>query len=260
MKKIVLDKTETISDSSVLTKCNFLLDAFSKVKDELATLDNVEYVDTITTESTSSYEKRKILFDIGYANLYLFIHLIAGNNNSFNIGLCKKNDYTDIMSYAVSGATIRFGASGGISTGVLVASVFIVTKDNKLSAIFSDFSTDNPGVNSKIYVLDTDNFGNNFIFVGGNFTSVNELYYDNDDIYAKHTVDATHVNNAIENKVWLSDTTILLNGTLKATTTGLLKICHSSLGTNSGLCGTLIDVEGVKYRKLNYCWWVEDNE
>lgn len=260
MRKIVLDKTETISANTALVKCNFLIDAFSILKDELVKLDNVEYVDIITIESDSSNEKRKMLFDIGYNNIYLFIGLNAGNYNNLNVGLCKKDDYSEVVSYSISnGYTFQCGSATGGYKCVFVASAFMVVNNNKLSAFFISFPTDNLG-SSSFLLLDSDNYGNNFVFIGGASGGTNELYYDNDDTYTKHTVDATHITNGIEGKVWLSNTIIYLNNSLKALTTGLLKICNSTLATNTGLSGTLIDVEGTRYRKLNYCWWVEDNE
>ena len=70
----------------------------------------------------------------------------------------------------------------------------------------------------------------------------------------------THINNYLSTHVWIGNVEIILDSEIQATTTNLLKICSKILSTDIALSGQLIDVDGIKYRKLNYCWWIKDTE
>ena len=260
MRKISLSTTEhrAINDNS--EKLDFMINTVIKPKFDpiFTSLDNVSFLRSETLSATTE----KLIYDIGLENLYFFMQITASTTVSITVGLCDSSTpSTNKISTSLTGLSNTFG--GDTVNGYdfkFTGDMFILSRDNKLISIFSDCTVGNPSSNSYFFILDEDNYGDKFVFYGGMSSSYNQLYYGNDEGLALHTVDANHVNNAKEGQVWVSNTPIFLNNSLKATTTGLLKICNMALGTNSAQCGTLIDVEGVTYRKLNYCWWTEDNE
>lgn len=254
MNRIELDYAQLLSDIANATRLGFLSGIIeNSIKPALIKLDNVTFVEKITDNTTFI---SKFIFNVGLQNILLYYEVVCtGNNNKINIGLCKNDEsYTSI---AVQSMT-SFSYSNTSNFHQFIGTFYFISNNNKLNAIYNSCSAGIPEAMSTYIVLDKDNFGNAFVYCGG--VNLNLLYYDNDENLMQHTIDTTHINNNSAEYVWLANVEIILNNNLKGLTSNLLKICNGILSTNTAQSGQLIDVDGIKYRKLNGSFWFMDND
>lgn len=249
MRKIVLDYAEQLTASANADKLGFLDKIITlKVKPELEALDNVTFIEKITDDANFT---ATFYFDIELENILLFYKILG--TGKVQMGIAKKESKEVIKSYDCAGFSYTVTSNFHLFVGTL----YFIANNNKLNAIYTSLST-GMVTNSTFFALDIDNFGKSFIALGDNSMSA---YYGEDENYAPYTLNNTHINNYLSTHVWLGNVEIISsNSEMQATTTNLLKICSKILSTDIALSGQLIDVDGIKYRKLNYCWWVRDIE
>lgn len=250
MRKIVLDYAEQLAASANADKLGFLDKIITlKVKPELEALDNVTFIEKIADDVNLT---ATFYFDIELENMLLF-YKVLGSNSKVQMGIAKKESKEVIKSYDCAG----FNYTTSSNFHLFIGTLYFIVNDNKLNAIYTSLST-GMVTNSTFFALDVDNFGKSFIALGDNSMSA---YYGEDENYIPYTLNNTHINNYLSTHVWMGNAEIISSSSeIQATTTNLLKICSKILSTDIALSGQLIDVDGIKYRKLNYCWWIKDTE
>lgn len=252
MRKIVLDYAEQLAASANADKLGFLDKIITlKVKPELEALDNVTFIEKITDDAKFT---ATFYFDIELENILLFYKVLGGTSKGqVQMGIAKKESKEVIKSYDCK----DFSYTTNSNFHLFIGTLYFIVNDNKLNAIYTSLST-GMVTNSTFFALDVDNFGKSFIALGDNSMSA---YYGEDENYAPYTLNNVHINNYLSTHVWLGNAEIISSSSeIQATTTNLLKICSKILSTDIALSGQLIDVDGIKYRKLNYCWWIKDTE
>lgn len=256
MRKIVLDYAEQLTASANADKLGFLDKIITlKVKPELEKLDNVTFIEKITDDANFT---ATFYFDIELENILLF-YKVLGGTNKVQMGIAKKESKEVIKSYDCAG----FSYTATSNFHLFVGTLYFIANNNKLNAIYTSLST-GMITSSPFFTLDVDNFGKSFIAYGDSAANIGNavnIYYGEDENYTLYTLNNVHINNYLSTHVWLGNVEIISsNSEMQATTTNLLKICNKILSTDTALSGQLIDVDSIKYRKLNYCWWIRDVE
>lgn len=252
MRKIVLDYSEQLTASANADKLGFLDKIITlKVKPELEKLDNVTFIEKITDDANFT---ATFYFDIELENILLFYKVLGSSNGKIQMGIAKKESKEVIKSYDCK----DFSYTTSSNFHLFIGTMYFIVNNNKLNAIYTFLST-GMVTNSTFFALDIDNFGKSFIAFGDNAMSA---YYGEDENYIPYILNNTHINNYLSTHVWIGNSEIVISDSseIQATTTNLLKICSKILSTDIALSGQLIDVDGIKYRKLNYCWWIKDTE
>ena len=231
--------------------------------------DNFNLVSHYTSKTSAGRNYGKCFIDIGHDSLYMFLDFYSTSGNpgayglSVNLGLCNKTD-VDTESYIfraniggfsvlqqseiIDGITYRWGTINSTFW-------YMLDDNDKLSVIFglADVVT-----NSMFILFDKDIFGKKYFLHVNPFneSSGNALYFYDDT--TKYKIDIRRCKFSTDLHVLKERIGIILNDYTVSLTGALVKMYNESLGTNSQSTGTLIDVDGVKYRKMNYAYWLPD--
>lgn len=231
--------------------------------------DNFNLVSHYTSKTSNGRNYGKCFIDIGHESLYMFLDFYSTTGNSgaydlgVNLGLCNKTDVdtesyifkTTIGSFSVLEQSEIIGGKK-YRWGTINSTFWYMLDDNdKLSVIFglADVIT-----NSMFILFDKDIFGKKYFLYVYPFNegSGNALYFY--DSTTKYTIDTRRQKFSTDLHVLKERIGIILNNYIVSLTGTLVKMYNESLGTNSQSTGTLIDVDGVKYRKMNYAYWLPD--
>ena len=231
--------------------------------------DNFNLVSHYTSKKSDGRNYGKCFIDIGHESLYMFLDFYSTTGNSggqtliTSLGLCNKTD-VDTESYifktTIGGFQVLQQSEiiDGIKYywGTINSTFWYMLDDNdKLSVIFglADVVT-----NSMFILFDKDIFGKKYFLYVYPFNegSGNALYFYDDT--TKYTIDTRRLKFSTDLHVLKERVGIILNNYTVSLTGALVKMYNESLGTNSQSTGTLIDVDGVKYRKMNYAYWLPD--
>lgn len=143
---------------------------------------------------------------------------------------------------------------------------FTITKENNLIALFQGGSYDLPD-GTCCMIFDEDNFGEKYIMLNGNFSSGENkgaaiLYFNNEiPIFYAGILDIqkySKENYLIAKKMKINYYPARQD--FYALSTNILNIDNINLETDKNTTHKIIEVNGIKYRKIIYNLWIEDND
>lgn len=140
---------------------------------------------------------------------------------------------------------------------------FTITKENNLIALFQGGSYDLPDDTFGI-VFDEDNFGEKYLLMtrGNQNKDTAILYFNNEvPIFYAGKIDIqkySKENYLIAKKMKINYYPALTD--FYALSTNILNIDNINLETDKDTAHKIIEVNGIKYRKIIYNLWIEDSE
>ena len=275
MKTLKVNK-EWFNPSSEKNSQAFLLSISSSVITEniipwLTSFNNISFKESKTEEYVKTW-----FLDFGAKDILIGIEAktYQSSNNSLDvmIYLYRKN-FEKISSFYNYFYLFRYSDLTTTSTteGIyfrLSKNFFTITKENNLIALFQGGSYDLPDGKDYI-VFDEDNFGEKYIMLRGSGFGIVEnkedsaiLYFNNEiPIFYAGKTDIqkySKENYLIAKKMKINYYPALNN--FYALSTNILKIDNINLETDKNTAHKIIEVNGIKYRKIIYNFWIEDNE
>ena len=127
----------------------------------------------------------------------------------------------------------------------------MVDASSKLSAFFPlDL------ISKQFVIFDTDIFNIKYmIAVDPTAQGYNGLFFNNSS--KQYTIDNTIKNFSKQNYV-LKENISILDSDVISLSKNFVKLYNNTLSTNTNLSGTIIMVDGVKYRKMVYAYWLRE--
>lgn len=279
MNSIMFDKTGNRSTSALteLYRCTMVTEIIQEIVDKIIEFDNnFTFVSKITGTNSSGRMYGRWIIDVGAAEFYFFIEYVSksgstqstsgtGQGCTINIGIVNRTDSESInYIYSTSIGTIMIYAvvttidskkyyHGTISTGF-----WYITNNNKLNGLL-ELSSTQPS-NSVFCIVNEDMLNNDFILFWASSSS-NSLYYFNDETTTLHTVDTTTRTFSTENKVLFENIPIIKSSEVVAlVSSDFVKIHSEELNTKGATTGTKVMVDSKQYRKMNYSFFLLDND
>ena len=257
----------------------FLLSISSSVITEniipwLTSFNNISFKESKTEEYVKTW-----FLDFGAKDILIGIEAktFSSSSNSLDVSiyLYRKN-FEKISLHYRHFYLFKYSDLVAISTpegtGIyytLSKNFFIITKENNLIALFQGGSYGLPDGNNYI-VFDEDNFGEKYIMLQGNgFGSgiLNNkdmaIFYFNNEIPIVYAGKVDIQKYSKENYLIAKKMKINYYPALQdfyALSTNILKIDNINLETDKDTAHKLIEVNGIKYRKIIYNFWIEDSE
>lgn len=236
----------------------------------LTSFNNISLVETKTEEHEKiwflDFGAKDMLLGIsaktGVTTLDVMIYLYRKNFEKIN------NSYDNYFSlFAQNNLVVSNNTSSGGHYYTLSRNFFIITKENNLIALFEGGSYDLPDDKSFI-IFDEDNFGEKYIAISGSFKDKRDMaiFYFNNElpiIYMGRVVPEkfSEENYLVAKKVHINYYKDNNNyNDFHALSTNILNISNISLETDKNTAHKLIEVNGVRYRKIIYNIWIEDND
>ena len=236
----------------------------------LTSFNNISFKESKTEEYVKTW-----FLDFGAKDILIGIEArtYQGSSNSLDvtIHLYRKNfekisgpfydffylfRYSDLVTTSTTGGTYYR----------LSKNFFTIVKENNLIALFQGGSYDLPdGPNYMIF--DEDNFGEKYIMLNGDFSSGGNkgaaiLYFNNEiPIFYAGISDIkkySKENYLIAKKMKINYYPAEQN--FYALSTNILNIDNINLETDKNTAHKLIEVNGIKYHKIIYNFWIEDSE
>lgn len=257
----------------------FLLSISSSVITEniipwLTSFNNISFKESKTEEYVKTW-----FLDFGAKDMLIGIeaktYQSSINGLDVMIHLYRKNfekifgpfsDYLYLFRYSDLVRSGPAGVAGEYYT--LSKNFFTIAKENNLIALFSGGSYDLPD-NTHCIVFDEDNFGEKYVMmVPGIISTIAEkntpiILYLNNEIPIFYIGESDIQKYSKENyliarkmKINYYPSTV----DFYALSTNILKIDNINLETDKNTAHKLIEVNGIKYRKIIYNFWIEDNE
>lgn len=254
----------------------FLLSIGSSVITEdiipwLTSFNNISFKESKTEEYVKTW-----FLDFGAKDMLIGIEAktYQGSATSFDvmIHLYRKNfekisgpffynsfylfNYSDLVATSTTGGTYFR----------LSKNFFTITKENNLIALFQGGSYDLPDGKNYI-VFDEDNFGEKYIMLYGNLSIAGNkdaviLYFNNEvPIFYTGITDIqkySKENYLIAKKMKINYYPAYQD--FYALSTNILNIDNINLETDKNTAHKIIEVNGIKYRKIIYNLWIEDSE
>ena len=253
----------------------FLLSISSSVITEdiipwLTSFNNISFKESKTEEYVKTW-----FLDFGAKDMLIGIEAktYQSSNTSLDvmIHLYRKNfekisgplyDFFYLFRYS---DLILDSATGGTYYR-LSKNFFTIIKENNLIALFQGGSYDLPDGLSYM-IFDEDNFGEKYIMLNGNFSIVGNkdaaiLYFNNEiPIFYAGILDIQKYSK--ENYLIAKKMKINYHPARQdfyALSTNILNIDNINLETDKNTAHKIIEVNGIKYRKITYNFWIEDND
>lgn len=236
----------------------------------LTSFNNISFKESKTEEYVKTW-----FLDFGAKNILIGIEArtYQGSSTSLDveIHLYRKNfekisgpfyDFFYLFRYS---DLVVISATGG-SYYRLSKNFFTITKENNLIALFRGGSYDLPdGLDYMIF--DEDNFGEKYIMLNGDFSGGERkgaaiLYFNNEiPIFYDGILDIqkySKENYLIAKKMKINY--YPAHQDFYALSTNILNIDNINLETDKNTAHKIIEVNGIKYRKIMYNLWIEDND
>lgn len=228
--------------------------------------EDVSLVSNITGQTSEGRYYKRWFLDIGASDLYMYIecrtYTASANYVYMQHGICKKSDIDTrgyVYELGMNNCTVAEEKKtvDGVRYywGVIDTGFHYVTENGVMTAFFT-LATE--ATSASIHtVFDKDNFNKKYMwFVNETNSSYDALYYLDDETNTKYNVERQTTNCGLENHVLKEKAKIKLNGNVVALTDKLVNMYNTTLGTSASGNGMQIMVDGVKYVKLDYAYWM----
>lgn len=139
---------------------------------------------------------------------------------------------------------------------------FTIIKENNLIALFQGGSYDLPD-STYCMIFDEDNFGEKYVMLTNSSSKDREILYFNNEIPIFYTGISDIKKYSKENYLIAKKMKINYHPAHQdfyALSTNILNIDNINLETDKNTAHKIIEVNGIKYRKIIYNLWIEDNE
>lgn len=236
----------------------------------LTSFNNISFKESKTEEYVKTW-----FLDFGAKDMLIGIEAktYQGSNASLDvtIRLYRKNfekisgPFYDSLYLFRYSDLVSTSATGG-SYYRLSKNFFTIIKENNLIALFQGGSYDLPdGLGYMIF--DEDNFGEKYIMLNGNLSIVGNkdaaILYFNNEIPIFYTGISDIKKYSKENYLIAKKMKINYYPAYQdfyALSTNILNIDNINLETDKNTAHKIIEVNGIKYRKIIYNLWIEDND
>lgn len=231
----------------------------------LGSFNNVSFIDS---------ENNYYYYDIGSDTIIMFFHWFHSGSNArgASIGLCRK-DFREIKTVTIF---IEECLIAELSNKWMVPNFelhAITDNSNNLVTLFIDGTANLPASNCNYIFFDVDSFGEKYIgFREKDYNDARKIIYLNDKrsilhkYYAKKgTSDYPNSNRfsySNEDYVIIEKAEIFntINNQFVSLSTNMVRIINNFLNTDKSTNFTVIEINGVKYRKLEYDIWIKDDD
>lgn len=232
----------------------------------LGSFNNVSFIDS---------ENNYYYYDIGSDTIIMFFHWLhdGGKRKGASIGLCRK-DFREIKTVTIF---IKKYFMAELSNKWMVPNFelhAITDNSNNLVTLFIDGTANLPASGCNYIFFDVDSFGEKYIGFRENATDydVRRIIYLNDKRSILHryytqkgTSDYPNSNGfsySNEDYVTIEKAEIFntINNQFVSLSTNMVRIINNFLNTDKSTNFTVIEINGVKYRKLEYDIWIKDDD
>lgn len=232
----------------------------------LGSFNNVSFIDS---------ENNYYYYDIGSDTIIMFFYW--HNTNKFggaSIGLCRK-DFREIKIVTISIKDTNIVALSNKWTVPNFELHAIADNDNNLVTLFIDGTANLPASGCNYIFFDVDSFGEKYIgfkFREKNGNDVRRIIYLNDKrsiLHSYYTLKGTSsypnsngFSYSNEDYVTIEKAEIFnsINNQFVSLSTNMVRIINNFLNTDKSTNFTVIEINGVKYRKLEYDIWIKDDD
>lgn len=266
MKKLFISKKgyESYSDGPK-ELCKKIME--EDIKPWLTSFNNIffERIVIHTNEGYIIYD-----FNIGSNSLFLRVSLSqerygSGKYGHLTFQIYDKTNDNVIQSYKALVGFIDW--SNELQCYSTIFSLYATSKNNDLLALFlsAGFGVDIPQT-SGAFIIDTDYFGEKYLCIMTATSASSSIFYlleNNATRYETKSGNSSVYNYkkySSEDFISVARCKIYLGSLLVSLSTNMLSINNTFLETDKGTFFKTIEVNGVKYRKITYDIWIEDNE
>lgn len=255
MKKLFISKKEygSWNDSTIKELCKKIME--EDIKPWLTSFNNIFFERIVTAE------ERYIIYDfnIGSNSLFLRVKLESTSHPELEFQIYNKTNDNVIQSYIV----IRDFAAWdeGLKCYSAIFSLYATSKNNDLLALFlgAGLGVDIPRAPGA-FIIDTDYFGEKYLCIMQSATD-NSIFYLLENNATRYKANSyTNYKYSSEDFISVARCKIYLDSLLVSLSTNMLSINNTFLETDEDTFFKTIEVNGVKYRKIIYNIWIEDNE
>lgn len=235
--------------------------------------DVIPWLNDFNNISFIESENNYYYYDIGSNAIIMFLYWDNDNVGRLKIGLCRKDSKNIIVEFFIKESYLI-----ALSNGYVVPNFEIHTltdNSNNLIALFADGTANLPASNCNYIFFDVDSFGEKYI----GFRERDNTYYDTRRIIylndkrsilhkyyiqkgGHHYPNSNIFSYSNEDYVIIEKAEIfnVINNQFVSLSTNMVRIINNFLNTDKLTNFTVIEINGVKYRKLEYDIWIKDDD
>lgn len=258
MKKLFISKKEygSYNDYDLLKElCKKIME--EDIKPWLTSFNNIffERIVIHTNEECIIYD-----FNIGSNSLFLRVELRARSGSQYGLltfQIYNKTNDNVIQSYTAIAGFAEWDVE--LQCYSVIFSLYATSKNNDLLALFlsAGRGVDIPQAPGA-FIIDTDYFGEKYLCIIQ--TTNNSIFYLLENNATRYKTEGGYKKYSSEDFISVARCKIYLNSLLVSLSTNMLSINNTFLETDKDTFFKTIEVNGVKYRKIIYDIWIEDNE
>ena len=233
--------------------------------------DILPWIESFNNISFIESENNYFYYNIGSNAIIMFLYWdnidnAASSFGRLKIGLCRKDSKNIIVEFFIKGSHLTT-----ISNGYVVPNFelhALADKENNLTALYTSGDFTLPASNCNYIFFDIDETGKKYIGFKKD-TDSREIFYLDDKRVIQHfysTGKTINNNKALsyfnENYIIMEKVQIFnsLSSQFTSLSTNMVRIINQALNTDKETNFTVIEVDGDKYRKLEYDIWIKDND
>ena len=223
-------------------------------------ISNAKYLDSFS-ETSGSNNYFVFSFDVGGLLFSLSFKIITTHNNTTDLRLSIRNDNNTVLTEFTGEYRYNVSSNNTSATATVIFNLPYLIRDEELKAMWCPYyNTFKEGVIvlDSIDTFDTETEINTI----GTMGSKVMFYRTTSD--TQNSIDTTNRAFSYDDKVLMERVLYSESDVIVGFLTNIIKIYNSTLGTSSltaeGSYFKKIDVDGVKYRQIAGCYWIEDKD
>lgn len=231
--------------------------------------DILPWIESFNNISFIESENNYFYYNIGSNTVIMFLYWNNGGSTlhgCLRIGLCRKDSKNIIIEYNIKSSNLI-----ALSNNEYVVPNFelhaLADKENNLTVLYINGDFTLPASNCPYLFFDIDETGKKYIGFKKD-TGNREIFYLDDKRVIQHFYSTGKINNTkalsyfnekyiIMEKVQFFNS---LSSQFTSLSTNMVRIINQALNTDKETNFTVIEVDGDKYRKLEYDIWIKDND
>lgn len=234
--------------------------------------DILPWIESFNNISFIESENNYFYYNIGSDTVIMFLYWRndgAAFHGCLRIGLCRKDSKNIIIKYDIKSSHLI--ALSNNNNKYIVPNFelhALADKENNLTVLYISGDFTLPASNCPYLFFDIDETGKKYIGFKEEGASNREIFYLDNKRVIQHFYSTGKINNnkALsyfnENYIIMEKVQIFnsLSSQFTSLSTNMVRIINQALNTDKQTNFTVIEVDGDKYRKLEYDIWIKDND
>lgn len=262
LKRLIPETSVSIGDFSTETEA-------AAIKTIIET-DILPWIESFNNISFIESENNYFYYNIGSNTVIMFLYWSNDGSNlhgCLRIGLCRKDSKNIIIKYDIKSSHLIALSNNDKYVVPNFELHALADKENNLTVLYINGDFTLPASNCPYIFFDIDETGKKYIGFKEDNTSRKIFYLDDKRVIQCFYSDGKKINNKAlsyfnKNYIIMEKVQIFnsLSSQFTSLSTNMVRIINQALNTDKQTNFTVIEVDGDKYRKLEYDIWIKDND